>query len=106
MKAKRLILGRALVAVLALPLMLPSQPAQGYVEAGYPLGRILAESTNVVLVRVEKVDKQKGLITYRKVRDIKGTHPGETIKHDIGTRGYAPREWQNVMAWAEVGKTP
>ena len=105
MKANRLIAAAGWALVLALAWLLPCQPAQGYVEAAYPLGRTLTESTNVVLVRVEKVDKQKNLIIYRKVRDIKGTHPGETIKHDIGQRGFAPREWQNVMAWAEVGKS-
>jgi hypothetical protein len=105
MNAKRLVRAAGWALFLALPWMLASQPAQGYVEAAYPLGRTLTESTNVVLVRVEKVDKTKNLIIYRKVRDIKGTHPGETIKHDIGQRGFAPREWQNVMAWADVGKS-
>ena len=80
------------------------RPARAYVEVPYTLGRILSESTNVVLLRVEKVDKQKNLIVYRKVQDIKGTHPGDTVKHNIAQAGFNPREWQNVMAWAEEGK--
>ena len=93
------------LAVLAAALLLPALPARGYVEIPYALGRILQESTNVVVLRVEQVDKTKNTIIYRKVRDLKGTHPGDTVKHNIGTNGFNPREWQGVMAWAEVGKT-
>src|SRR5947199_1859721 len=94
----------ALVLVAAALLLSFAHPARAYVEAPYTLGRILTESTNVVLLRVEKVDKQKNLIVYRKVRDIKGTHPGDTVKQNIAQAGFNPREWQNVMAWAEEGK--
>jgi hypothetical protein len=38
------------------------------------------------------------------VQDLKGTHNEQEIKHNIGKRGFHPREWQNVMGWAEVGK--
>src|SRR5262249_8080264 len=62
-------------------------------------------STNIVLVRVEKVDKNNNMIIYRKVRDIKGKHPTDVIKHNIGRGGFNPREWQYTMQWAEVGKT-
>lgn len=88
-----------------LVLLLVGQTGWGYIEAAYALGRLVNESANVVLLRVEKVDKTKNLIVYRKVRDIKGILPGDTVKHDIGQRGFAPREWQNIMAWAEVGKS-
>lgn len=81
------------------------RPAAGYVEVPYTIGRILGESTNVVVMRVEAVDKTKNTIVYKKVKDLKGTHPGDTIKHNIAQAGFEPREWQNVMAWAEPGKT-
>jgi hypothetical protein len=80
-------------------------PAWAYVEAPYSLGGVVQLSTNVVLVRVEKVDKEKNMIVYRKVRDLKGTHPTDTIRHLIGRGGFNPREWQYPMEWAEVGKT-
>ena len=56
------------------------------------------------MLRLEKVDREKNLLVYRKVRDLKGTHPGETIKHNISHNGFQPREWQNVMAWAQEGQ--
>ncbi|HBI42732.1 MAG TPA: hypothetical protein DDY78_07730, partial [Planctomycetales bacterium] len=49
--------------------------ARAYVEAPHSLGMICNLSTNIVLMRVEKVDKEKNLIIFRKVRDIKGVHP-------------------------------
>jgi hypothetical protein len=84
--------------------LLAASAAQAYIEAPYSLGQVLKESTNILVAEVTKVDKAKGLIIYKKVQDLKGQHPTDTIKHNIGQRGYAPREWQNVMAWAEVGK--
>ena len=56
-----------LALVLGLTVFLPQ--AQAYVEAPYTLGRVIAESTGaVVLMRVEKVDKQNNIVFYRKVR--------------------------------------
>src|SRR5688572_25617545 len=49
-----------------------SSPAHAYVEVPFTLGRVVNESTIIVLLRVEKVDKEKNLIVFRKVRDVKG----------------------------------
>jgi hypothetical protein len=97
---------RTLVALLSIAFVISflSRSASAYVEAPYTLGRVCTESTNILVMRVEQVDKEKNTIVYRKVRDLKGTHPGETIKHNIAHNGFQPREWQNVMAWAEVGQ--
>ncbi len=89
---------------LALVMLLMPHAALAYIEAPFSLGKVMADSTNILLVRVESVDKEKNLIVYRKVRDIKGTHPGDVIKHNIGRGGFHPREWQTIMAWAEVGQ--
>jgi hypothetical protein len=78
--------------------------ARGYVEAPYTLGRTCSESTNVVLMEVARINAERGLIIFKKVQDLKGKHPDAEIKHNIGKNGFHPREWQNVMAWAAVGK--
>src|SRR5262245_35148087 len=85
-------------------LLLSPRTAPGYIEISYALGRVLNESGNIVVVKVEKVDKEKNLIIYRKVKDLKGQHNGELIKHNIGFGGFHPREWQTIMKWAESGK--
>ena len=91
----------ALVLFLAcLPL-----PARAYVEVPFSLGKVIADSTNIIVLRVDKVDREKNLIIYTKVSDLKGKQPGDVMKHNIGQAGFHPREWQNVMAWAEVGQT-
>jgi hypothetical protein len=100
-----LLCGLALVAAGAIALWLATPPAYAYIEAPYTLGKIITESTNIVVMKVEKVDKEKNLIIFKKVRDLKGTHGTEQIKHNIGRGGFNPREWQYVMEWAEVGKT-
>ena len=93
-------------AFLALPLVLTltAPPARAYVEAPHTLGRVCHESTNIVLVEVAKVNAEKGLIIFKKLEDLKGKHPRDEIKHNIGKRGFHEREWKGVMAWAEPGK--
>ena len=75
-----------------------------YVEAPMSLGAVVQQSTTVVLMRVERVDREKNLIIYRKVRDIKGKHPTDVIKHNIGRGGLRPDEWKPAVEWAEPGK--
>jgi hypothetical protein len=75
-----------------------------YVEAPHSLGTICTQSTNIIVCVVEKVDKEKNLIIYRKTEDLKGKHPTDVIRHNIGRGGFHPREWQYPMEWAEVGK--
>jgi hypothetical protein len=91
--------------VAAIVLSFAGRPAWSYIEATYTIGKIMAEATNIVVVQVEAVDREKNTVIYRKVRDLKGVHKGEQIKHNIGKAGFNPREWQTIMAWAEVGKT-
>ena len=97
------ILKRLLCALL----LVAAWPRQSYayVEAPHSLGLVCTLSTNILVIRVEKVDKQKNLILYRKVQDLKGKHPTDIIKHNIGRQGFHPREWQYPMEWAEEGKT-
>ncbi|MBX9678301.1 MAG: VCBS repeat-containing protein [Gemmataceae bacterium] len=94
----RLLLALSLVALAA------PRPAFAYIEAPHSFGQVLAQSTNIMLIRVEAVDKEKNLIIYRKVKDIKGVHPQEVIKHNIGRGGLRPNEWKPTMDWAEPGK--
>jgi hypothetical protein len=76
-----------------------------YVEIPYTLGRVVMESTSITLLKIEKVDKERNLILFRKVKDLKGTQPGEVIKHNIGRGGFHEREWKAIMEYAEPGKT-
>jgi hypothetical protein len=90
--------------VLAFALAFLSQQVLAYVEAPMSLGAVIAASTHILTMRVEKVDKERNLILFRKVQDLKGKHPADIIKHNIGRGGFHPREWQYIMEWAEPGK--
>ncbi|MBL8798159.1 MAG: HEAT repeat domain-containing protein [Planctomycetia bacterium] len=78
--------------------------SRAYVEIPYTLGRVVNESSNIVLMKVEKVNKERRLIYYTKVADLKGKHPADVIKHNISD-GFNPREPKFIMDWAEPGKT-
>jgi hypothetical protein len=104
LRTSSLFRGLAVIAVLALVCArLPF--AFAYIEAPQSLGSVCQQSTNIMVCVVEKVDKEKNLIIYRKLEDLKGKHPTDIIRHNIGRGGYNPREWQYSMEWAEVGKT-
>src|SRR5262249_2122560 len=94
------LLAFALTVVCAFSWM--AQTTLAYVEAPMSLGAVVAQSTNVVLMRVETVDKEKNIIVYRKIRDIKGKHAQEVIKHNIGRGGLRPNEWKPQMDWADI----
>src|SRR5437773_904093 len=93
------------VAALAVGLVLISpEPASGYVEAPMSLGSVVSQSTNICLMTVTQVDRAKNLVIYQKVRDIKGKHPTDVIKHNIGRGGLRPDEWKPPIDWAEPGR--
>lgn len=81
-----------------------ARPAMAYVEVPITLGDMVRQSTNVVQMQITKVDREKNLIIYTKLQDIKGKHPQTEIKHNIGRGGLRPGEWEEIMKWAEVGK--
>jgi hypothetical protein len=104
-----------LVAVVA---ALWAPPAQAYITAPVPTIGQLSESTYITVVRVEKVSREKGIIIYRKVRDLKGSYPKDRIKHVFDLKhtpahngpGDVPvrpdeTDWRYAVQWAQAGKT-
>lgn len=93
------------IAPVLLAALLPLvPPAFAYVEAPHSLGQLVALSSHIVVLRVTAIDRKDNSILFAKVRDLKGVHKQEVIRHKIGQSGFEPREWQTVMKWAEVGK--
>src|SRR5262249_55814264 len=72
--------------------------------APYSLGNIVAQSSNILLLRVGRFNREKSFIIYQKVQDLKGKHPDNVIKHNIGRGGLRPNEWKQPIDWAETGK--
>jgi hypothetical protein len=68
------------------------------------LGMMCNWSTHVIAVRVEKVDRDKGIVVWRKVSECKGKWPGgDVVRHDLAALPEPTR--RAVLQWAEVGKT-
>jgi hypothetical protein len=78
----------------------------------------LCQSTYITVVRVRKVDRAKGVITYQKVHDLKGKYPRDTLRHVFDLKntpqhkgaGDVPvrpdeTDWKYAVRWAEAGKT-
>ena len=92
--------------------------ADPYITAPVQTLGKLCESTYITLVQVEKFNREKGVIIYKKVRDLKGQYPRDRIRHafdlqntpqhkglgDVPVRPDA-KDWQYATGWAEVGKT-
>jgi hypothetical protein len=81
----------------------PGLPAVGgYI--GVPpesLGKICSWSTHIVSIRVEKVDREKGVIVFKKVTAHKGQWP-DTICHSVAEHRV---EHDAILKWAEPGKS-
>ncbi len=86
----------------AAAVLVAASAASAYIEAAYTVGRFVKESTIIALLEVEKIDSDRNLIIYKKVRDLKGKCP-DVIKVEIGRLGFHPREWQFIMAGTKVG---
>src|SRR5438093_7401938 len=82
------IMKRCLFVAVFTGLLLTASLVQSYIEVAYSLGQVLNESTQICLVEVSKVDKAKGLIIFKKLKDLKGVHPEKELKHNIGKRGF------------------
>ena len=89
---------------LALAALAFASPAFAYVEAPMSLGAVISQSTAICSMVVTKVDKTNNIVIFQKVADLKGKHPQDTIKHNIGRGGLRAGEWEEIMKWAEVGK--
>src|SRR5437016_4629133 len=88
------------VAVLAWP-----RPAPAYIDhfGLYTLRFVIEQSTTITVLRVDKVNREKRVIVFAKVADLKGKTPEGEIRHQI-TDGFRPREPHLVMNWAEPGQ--
>ena len=84
-------------------LLVLAGPIAAYIDTAPTLGRIIQESTSIVVLEVSQVSREKRVIVYRKVADLKGETPQNVFRHQI-TDGLHPREPKLVMDWAQPGR--
>jgi hypothetical protein len=103
-----LIMCRTRLALLGLFLAITfwlSRPPTARAYIGGPplsLGMMCWWSTHVMIAKVERLDRDKNIILFRKVRDIKGKWPTDLQRH-VFQPGFGSR--QHIFEWAEPGKT-
>src|SRR6478609_1117753 len=76
-------------------------PARAYVDNALTLGAVVKQSTHITVVRVDKVNRDKCAIIFKKVADLKGKEAAEEIKHQIPDHGFHHRTARTVLDWAE-----
>ncbi|MEZ6139646.1 MAG: VCBS repeat-containing protein [Zavarzinella sp.] len=94
------------VLILLLPCILlgwAAPQAHAYVEIAMPLSSVIQQSVVIATVQITKVDKAKKIIVYRKIKDLKGKHPQDEIRHVLEGE-LKPGEIKAILDWAEVGK--
>src|SRR5262245_5376689 len=78
--------------------------AQAFIDLAPTLGKVANDSSNIVVLEVEKVSQEKRAIIFKKVADLKGKHDGAEIKIQIRD-GWTPQNTKIMMDWAAPGKT-
>lgn len=101
MQLRQARLGLGLLA--AAVLFWTPRPAEAYVDGGpATLGGLCVMSSHIMVVKIEKFSEQNRILIYRKVADLKGQYPRDSVKHVFGANhGVKPEFFKQ----AEVGKT-
>jgi HEAT repeat protein len=88
----------ALLGGLGLP-----APARAYMGSYPTLGKMTADSHRIVVLQVDRVSREKRVVLFKKVADLKGKGAAEVARHKL-TDGFHPRQSRAVLDWAEPGK--
>ena len=107
MKNKSVLFASAVVACL-----LTAWPSSAYIKAPpKTLGSVCLESDHISVLKVKKVDAEKGVIHFQHVEQLKGKHDGTDVKHlikpdlDDGTGRTNGKPAKIILDWAAEGKT-
>ena len=99
------LLGTAL-AIAAVYVLAPLQPpARLRRDSLHPRPAFCRTPRNIVLMRVEKVDKEKNLIIYRKVRTSRASTRRRRSSTTSAAAASRRASGRRIMDWAEPGKT-
>lgn len=93
---------RNLVLSALVLLVAATSTARAYIDASPTLGKGIADSPHIVVLQVDKVSREKQVITFNKIADLKGKDAAGVVKHKL-TSGSHPRESRTILDWAEPG---
>ncbi|HVE43172.1 MAG TPA: HEAT repeat domain-containing protein [Planctomycetota bacterium] len=95
---------KSILAVLAI--LIWASPTPAYIDhfGLYTLRSVIEQSPDIAVLRVEKISREKGVVIFSKVADLKGKYPAGESKHQI-SEGFRAREPRLILNWAEPGRT-
>jgi HEAT repeat protein len=79
-----------------------SAPSWAYIDSTPTLGKLITDSTQISVLRVDRVSRDKQAVIFNKIADLKGTDAPAVVKHKL-TDGFHPRQARAVLDWAEPG---
>lgn len=79
-----------------------STPSWAYIAAMPTLGKIIADSSHIAVLQADEVSRDKEVIIFKKVADLKGKGSADVVKHKL-TDAFHPRQARTILDWAEPG---
>jgi HEAT repeat protein len=76
--------------------------SEAYIAAIPTLGKVIVDSDHIVVLRVDKVSRDKQVVIFTKVADLKGKDTADVHKHKLSD-GFHPRQAHMILDWAEPG---
>jgi len=80
-----------------------STPAQAFIDFSPTLGKVISQSDHIVVLEVDKVNREKKVIVFKRVAELKGQGGPEIVKHHIND-GFHARQSRTILDWAEPGE--
>jgi hypothetical protein len=80
-------------------------PGRAYMRSYLTLGKVMADSAHILVLQVDRVGREKRIVVFKRVSDLKGKGAAEEVKQRL-TEGFHPRQARAVLDWAEPGKAP
>jgi HEAT repeat protein len=77
-------------------------PGRAFLDYSPTLGRVIKDAPYIKVLQVDQVSREKLVVTYKKVADLKGKDPATEVKHKL-TDGFHPRQPRTILDWAEPG---
>src|SRR5262249_33067867 len=91
-----------LTMLLVLGTLGTAHPARAYIGSFPTLGKMVSDAPHVVTYKVDKVNRNKQVIFFAKVADLKGKDAPAVAKHKL-TDAFHPRQARTILDWAEPG---
>src|SRR5262245_48330026 len=78
-------------------------PSQAFVDFSPTLGKVISQSDHIVVLEVDRVNREKQVLVLKRVAELKGRGAPEVVKHQISD-GFHARQSRTILDAAEPGE--